>query len=99
MAQSEADGSGDADAALSAKELTEAAMSAITDLTSYQPEAVTGLEWDGESWVVMVDVLELSRIPNTTDVLASYAVQLDEQGTLRGYRRTRRFQRGQVEAE
>ena len=44
-----------------------------------------------------VDVLELARIPNTTDVLGTYAVQLDESGTLRGYRRTGRFLRGQVD--
>jgi len=30
-----------------------------------------------------VDVLEMERIPNTTDVLGSYEVQLDEEGTLR----------------
>ena len=41
-----------------------------------------------------VDALELPRIPNTTDVLASYVVQLDEGGTLRGFKRSRRFQRG-----
>jgi len=58
-------------------------------------EAVTALEWDGEFWRVTVDALELPRIPSTTDVLGSYVVQLDEQGTLRGYKRTRRFQRGQ----
>jgi hypothetical protein len=45
----------------------------------------------------MVDVLELSRIPNTTDVLASYVVQLDEQGTLRGLKRARRFVRGHAD--
>ena len=63
------------------------------------PKAVTGLEWDGdgEQWKVTVDVLELERIPNTTDVMAAYDVQLDEQGTLRGYRRTRRFLRGAAE--
>jgi hypothetical protein len=44
---------------------------------------------------VTVDVLELSRIPNTTDVIGQYVVQLDENGTLRGYKRTGRFQRAQ----
>jgi hypothetical protein len=66
----------------------------VQELTGYDPEAVTGLEWDGEFWQVTVDVLELSRIPNTTDMLASYVVQLDEGGTLRGLRRAKRFQRG-----
>jgi hypothetical protein len=87
------------DGKLSAQELSEAALTTVMELTGYEPEAVTGLEWDGEHWRVTIDVLELSRIPNTTDVLGSYEVQLDEGGTLRGYRRTRRFQRGQMAVE
>jgi hypothetical protein len=84
---------------LSASELGQAAVTTVEELTGYEPEAVTALEWDGEFWRVTVDVLELPRIPNTTDVLASYAVQLDEEGTLRGYKRMRRFQRGQPSEE
>lgn len=84
------------DGRLSATELGEAAFETVEDLTGYRPEAVTGLEWDGEHWQVTVDVLELERIPSTTDVLATYVVQLDESGTLHGYRRTGRFVRGQV---
>jgi hypothetical protein len=87
------------DGRLSASELSQAALMTVEELTGYQPEAVTGLEWDGEHWKVSVDVLELSRIPNTTDVLGTYEVQLDESGTLRGYRRTRRFQRGQLDSQ
>jgi Gas vesicle synthesis protein GvpO len=79
---------------LSASELSQAALTTVEELTGYTPEAVTGLEWDGEFWRVTVDALELPRIPNTTDVLASYVVQLDEGGTLRGFKRERRFQRG-----
>jgi hypothetical protein len=88
---------GDERAALSAQELTEAALSAIADLTRFEPESVTGLEWDGEAWHASVEVLELERIPNTTDVLATYDVQLDDEGTLLGYKRKRRFIRGQAE--
>jgi hypothetical protein len=79
---------------LSASELSRAALTTVEELTGYQPEAVTALEWDGEFWQVTVDVLELARIPSTTDIIGSYAVTLDESGTLRGYRRARRFQRG-----
>jgi hypothetical protein len=82
------------DGRLSAGELSQAALTTVQELTGYEPEAVTGLEWDGDSWQVTVDVLEVSRIPNTTDVLGSYVVQLDDKGTLRGLRRARRFQRG-----
>jgi len=88
---------GSNDGRLSGAELGQAALTTVQELTGYKPEAITGLEWDGEFWEVVVDVLELSRIPNTTDVLASYVVQLDEQGTLRGLTRARRFVRGQAE--
>jgi hypothetical protein len=81
---------------LSAGELAEAAMTTVQELTGYQPEGVTGLEWGGEYWDVVVDVLELARVPNTTDVIASYVVQLDESGTLRGLKRTNRYVRGQA---
>jgi hypothetical protein len=88
---------GSNDGRLSAAELSQAALTTVQELTGYQPEAVTGLEWDGDAWLVTVDVLELSRVPNTTDVLASYVVQLDEGGTLRGLRRARRFVRGHAD--
>ena len=86
-------------ARLSAAELSRAALTTVAELTGYQPEAVTALEWDGEAgtWQITVDALELARIPNTTDLLGEYLVQLDEDGTLRGYRRSRRFQRGQAD--
>lgn len=84
---------------LSAAELGRAALTTVQQLTGYTPEAVTGLEWDGEHWQITVDALELERVPNTTDVLGSYVVQLDERGTLRGYRRTRRYQRGAASEE
>ena len=82
---------------LSARELTRSARETIADLTGYPPETVSGLQWDGETWLVTVDVCELERIPNTTDVMATYVVQLDDRGGLLGYKRSRRFQRGHAE--
>jgi hypothetical protein len=36
-------------------------------------------------------------VPDSTDVLGSYAVSVDERGELEGYTRTRRYYRSQVE--
>jgi Gas vesicle synthesis protein GvpO len=88
-----ADGNG----RLSARELTRLARGAVEELTSYTPEGVSGFQWDGETWLVTVDVCELRRIPNTSDVMASYVVQLDDDGGMMGYKRTRRYLRGQAE--
>jgi Gas vesicle synthesis protein GvpO len=93
------DGDRDSGPSLSAKELTQAAMETLRDLTGFEPESAAGLQWDGESWLVTIDVLELERVPNTTDLLGTYVIQLDEGGGLLGYERTRRFLRGQVEGE
>jgi hypothetical protein len=82
---------------MSAKDLTLSAMRTVADLTGYTPESVTGFQWDGETWLVTVDVCELERVPNTTDVMAAYVVQLDDRGGLLGYKRERRFQRGAAE--
>ena len=71
----------------------------VQDLTGYPPESVSGLQWDGETWLVTVDVCELERVPSTTDLLATYVVQLDDSGGLLGYKRTKRFVRGQAEEE
>jgi hypothetical protein len=81
----------------SARDLTRSARETIEDLTGHDVEAVSAMQWDGESWLLTVDVCELARIPNTTDVLASYVVQLDDAGGLLGYKRDRRFQRGTTE--
>jgi Gas vesicle synthesis protein GvpO len=86
------------DGRLSTQELAEAALRTVKELTGYQTESVTGLEWDGDEWQLTVEALELSRIPNTTDVIGEYQVKLDERGTLRGYRRTGRHFRGQVDS-
>jgi hypothetical protein len=98
MAEKSQNGEGDGAEALSALELTKSARKTIEDLTGFTPESVSGMQWDGENWLVTVEVCELERIPNTTDVLASYIVQLDDRGGLLGYKRDRRYPRGQAEA-
>ncbi len=91
----------DDDGRLSAVELARAAMTAVEELTGYGSEATTALEWDDDSdtWRVTVEVLELARVPNTTDIIGAYEVRLDPQGTLHGYRRMRRFSRGESREE
>jgi hypothetical protein len=85
------------DGRLSALDLTVAARRTIEELTGFRAEVVSGFQWDGEEWLVSVDVCELERVPNTTDVMATYVVQLDDRGGLLGYKRERRYQRGQAE--
>lgn len=70
----------------------------LAELTGREVEGVTGLQKeDDDGWRVEVELLELRRVPTTTDVLATYEVDVDSSGDLQGYRRTRRYVRGKAE--
>jgi hypothetical protein len=66
----------------------------LLELTGRGAEGVTGLERTDDGWKVHVEVVEVRRIPDTTDVLALYEVDVDTDGELNGYRRLRRYSRG-----
>lgn len=66
----------------------------LLELTGKGAEGVIGLERTEDGWTVKIEVLELRRIPNTTDVLAIYEVTVDSDGELEGYRRLQRYVRG-----
>jgi hypothetical protein len=66
----------------------------LLELTGRQAEGVTGLKKTDDGWQVQVEVVEVRRIPDTTDVLALYEIDVDSDGDLLGYRRLRRYARG-----
>ena len=66
----------------------------LLELTGRDVEGVTGLERTDDGWRVEVEVVEVRRIPDTTDMLALYELTVDEDGQLEGYRRLRRYTRG-----
>ncbi len=66
----------------------------LVELTGKDAEGVVGLDRSEDGWKVEVEVVEVRRIPNTTDVLAMYEVEVDGKGSLQGYRRVRRYVRG-----
>jgi Gas vesicle synthesis protein GvpO len=76
---------------------------AITHLTQFTGQPIEGVSSlnrtrDG-GWRVVLEALELERIPRTTDILASYAVELDDHGELMGYERIHRYYRNDVDGD
>jgi hypothetical protein len=70
----------------------------LGELTGRQAENVLGVERNGDDgWKVTFEVLELSRVPNTMDLLGCYEVHVDGDGDLVEYSRTRRYARGQAD--
>jgi len=68
----------------------------LADLTGKVPETVSALIRQEGGWLVRIEMVETSRIPDTSDVLGSYEVDLDHNGELLEYRRTRRYFRNQA---
>ncbi|MEE1814445.1 gas vesicle protein [Streptomyces sp. SP18ES09] len=74
-----------------------AAIEQLAKLLGRPPESVSSLKPVDTGWEAQVEVVELERIPDTTSVLASYRVSLDEEGTLISFERTRRYSRGMID--
>jgi Gas vesicle synthesis protein GvpO len=73
------------------------ALEQFAALTQFELAGATGVRREKDGWSVLVDVVELERIPSTTNVMATYRVDLDGNGDLCGYERLRRFVKGSVD--
>jgi Gas vesicle synthesis protein GvpO len=85
---------------LSAGDVVQRVRDELPALLGRPLESVLGVQRDDEDgWLVTVAVVELRRIPNSTDVLGAYAVTLDDGGELTGYQRRRRYNRSQADED
>ena len=82
---------------MSAVEAVQQARAHLATLLGRPVEAVSGVDRDHGNWIITAQVVELARIPNTTDVLGDYEAILDKKGEVLRYRRTRRYHRGQTD--
>ncbi|MBS2964936.1 gas vesicle protein [Actinocrinis puniceicyclus] len=75
------------------REAAAAALDVIRSMVGKEPVGVTSLEPTDDGWLVAVEVLEQERVPRTSDILALYEVEIDLDGEIISYRRTRRYLR------
>jgi Gas vesicle synthesis protein GvpO len=81
------------------REIAQQARQLLNELRGVDAESVSGLTRSAEGWVVTLEVVELHRIPESTDVLATYEVEVDERGRLLRYERSGRYTRSQADRE
>lgn len=80
---------------ITAVEAAQKAREQLGDLLGVPVDTVSGVNLADSAWQVRVEVVELRRLPPSTDVLATYEVDLDARGQLTGYERTSRYLRSQ----
>ena len=79
------------------RDVVEEARLALRDLHGADAESVSFVGRSGEGWVVGLEVVEVRRIPDSTDVLATYEVELDGEGGVLRFERMRRYSRSEAD--
>lgn len=82
---------------LNAVKIARSAKQQLAELLNKESETVIGVQRTDDGWEVDLEVVETRRIPDTTDVLAIYRVELDDDGEIEGYERLERYIRGKTE--
>lgn len=80
-------------------QLTERAKEEAARVTGLKPVAAVGGYHDNEGWHVTVEMLEMTRLPNSTDVIGNYEVLLDEEGNMVKFAKRSSHLRGETYAE
>lgn len=80
-----------------AAEIAAQARRHLETLLGTEVERVSGLERVDGGWSVTLEVVELARIPESTDVLATYELVLDEDRQLMSANRGHRYRRSQID--
>jgi Gas vesicle synthesis protein GvpO len=80
-----------------ARKVIDRAREQLQELLERPVESVSSLERTHDGWVAQLEVVEVKRIPETTDVLASYEMELDDELNLRRYQQARRYSRSQAD--
>jgi hypothetical protein len=77
--------------------VTTEALRQIAAVTGRRTDTVSAVERTDDGWRLEVELVELERVPATTNILATYQVELDDDCNLVGYRRLRRYYRNAAE--
>lgn len=62
-------------------------------LTGRLADGVSAVRKTDQGWHLLVDVVEVERVPATTNLLATLEVEADSEGNVTSYERVRRFYR------
>jgi hypothetical protein len=80
-----------------AAEIVEQARKELERVLHQEAESVSSLERSDGHWAVTLEVVEVRRIPDSTDILSSYEVVLDDDRNVVRVTRMHRYRRSQVE--
>jgi hypothetical protein len=87
-----ADGDGGASAGI--VEVRNRVRDSASDLIGRPLDGIVEIERNEGDWRALVEIIERSSVPDTQDIIGRYALDLDGNGEITGYRRLERYRRG-----
>ena len=75
--------------------LAERAKEQLAEVTGFSPVAAVGGFKDEEGWHISVDVLEMARLPESTDIIGTYVVTLDPDANMVKFEKKKARLRGE----
>ena len=85
--------------AITMMNLAERAKEQLAEVTGFSPVAAVGGFKDDEGWHITVDVVEMTRIPEASDIIGTYVVSLDPEGNMVKFEKKRARLRGETYEE
>ena len=73
------------------------ARSELNNLTGLEISSTISAEREEDGWLVTLEAIEKRSIPDSMDILAIYETELDNEGNMQEFRRTR--MRKRIDAE
>jgi outer membrane biosynthesis protein TonB len=80
-----------------AQRIVERARKEMEALRGEDAESVSSIRRTDNGWRVGLELVELHRVPDSTDVLGTYEVELDDDGNLVAFERTGRYYRSEAD--
>jgi Gas vesicle synthesis protein GvpO len=77
------------------RKLTRTARELLQELNGADVDSVSAVDRTRDGWRVTLETVEVRRVPDSMDVMATYDVELDGDGDLVRYERRRRYARAQ----
>ena len=73
------------------------AKESLTRLTNRELVGVIGISREGNEWKIILELIERKGIPDSSDILGSYEMRLDEGGEVLAFKRVNLRRRGDTE--
>jgi len=81
------------------KDIVENAKKKLVELTGFTSPSAIGVNKEGETYRVIIEIVEKPSQASNLEVLGIYEVRLDVDGNLLGYKRENMRKRGDIQRE